>query len=119
MGFGKDGKGAIIRESRVQLLGALAESSAIFIGTKLAMVDRFRMLKAKMIGTLNGLTAGESNGLLLGLADGSLSLAEVEATFEIEGPLTRFDVQKTDEAERPVWMIGVAEGGSSGTETVF
>ena len=70
MGFGKDGKGVIIRESRAQVLGALAVGTLIFIGTKLGTLERYRMIKLEVFAAITGLTAGEGDVLLFGISDG-------------------------------------------------
>ncbi len=87
MGFGKDGKGVIIRDSTSQALGALASGAGIIIGTKLAIEEDFRMIKCEAIGTLSSLTNPEGRGLALYLVDGQYSLAEFEAAIEGNGPV--------------------------------
>ncbi len=107
MGFGKDGKGVILRESRTQALGGLANNSGVIIGTATAILERFRMLKAELTCTVSGITSGESTGLLLYLADGDLSLAEVEAAILADGPVGPNDRVTEAIVERPTWMAGV------------
>ncbi len=86
MGFGKDGKGIIIREARSQALGALAQQGAVIIGTNLGTLERFRIIKEELWAAITGLTTGEGTGLLIGIADGDYSLAEIEAALESSGP---------------------------------
>ncbi len=117
MGFGKDGKGVIINEKRNQALGALAADAGIFIGTKLATLERYRMLKSMINCTVIALTGSEGAGLTLYLADGDLSLSEVEAAIEQNGVLGPNDDNKLlverwtlltgvfDEAPGPVKQI--------------
>ncbi len=118
MGFGKDGKGVLIRESRSQALSTLGPDTAIFIGTKLAMLERFRMLKGEVMATLSGLTSGEGTGLLFGLCDGDLSIAELEAAIEGNGPLGPNDIIPMNIAERPTWWLGAVDR-ETGTEAIF
>ncbi len=118
MGFGKDGKGVIIIESRPQALGALGAGGGILIGTKLATLERFRMLKSEMWATITGLTSGEGTGLILGLADGDLTLAEIEGAIETDGPLGPNDITGENIAMRPVWKIGAVDR-ETGTEAIF
>ncbi len=106
MGFGKDNKGVVIQEARSQALGALSNGSGILIGTKLAITDSFRMLKAIGNFHITGLTALEGAGLLLYLANGNLSLAEAEAQIELSGPLDRSARPEVEIAERFVKLIG-------------
>ncbi len=116
MGFGKDGKGVIIQEARSQALGALSNGSGILIGTKLAVTDSFRMLKAIGHFGITGLTGGEGNGLILYLANGNLSLAEAEAQIELSGPLDRSARPEVELAERFVKLVGVVDVPNASTE---
>jgi len=118
MGFGKDGKGVIMRENRSQALGTLAALSALIIGTNLATTERFRMLKAEIWATLTGLTTGEGTGLLFGLADGDLSVAEIEEAIESNGPLGPNDTVTEEQASRAVWLFGAIDR-ETGTEAIF
>lgn len=115
MGFGKDGRGAIVYEQRVQALGALANATGIIVGTKLAIVDDFRMLKSEVNSHITGLTTEQSTGLELWLAHGDLTLSEVEAALELNGPLARGEVVDEATAQRPVFRAGmyVADGNAS------
>lgn len=115
MGFGKDNKGAIVYESRGQALAALGANAAILIGTKLATTDDFRMLKAEVVASISGLTAGEGEGLAFGLADGDLSVTEVEEALDLNGPLARDDIVITEQAQRPVFLLGSYNPSSSGS----
>ncbi len=106
MGFGKDGKGVIISESREQTLGTLAANTGLIIGTKLAIVTRFRMLKSEVTLNLVATTSGEAGGLQLYLADGDLTLVEFEAAIEQQGPLGANDIASAEKALRPTWIVG-------------
>ncbi len=105
MGFGKDGKGVIIVENRNQALLTLAASTGIIIGTKLVTLERFRMLKAEIRATVALVTGTEAKGLTLYLADGDLTLAEVEEAIEANGPLGPNDIEKSERAMRPVFRV--------------
>ncbi len=118
MGFGKDGKGVIIRESRSQTLAALAAETGVIIGTKLATLERFRMLRTEIYAAVTNLTSGEGTGLLFVLADGDFTLAEVEAAIEADGPLGPNDTILEDIADRPVWFAGAVDR-ETGTEALF
>ncbi len=106
MGFGKDGKGVIIREARTQALGGLANATGIIIGANLALTDSFRMLKSVGHFHIDGLTAGQAGGLTLWLANGDLSLAEAEAAIELSGPLDRSARTENEIAQRFVKIVG-------------
>jgi len=119
MGFGKDGKGVMIRESRSNVLGALAQGVGVQIDTKLATLERFRMLRGEIFATVTGLTSGEGTGLILVLADGDLSLTEVdEAIDSANGPLGPNDQVIEAIAERPVWLIAAVDR-ETGPEAMF
>ncbi len=94
-------------ENRSQALAALGAGTGIIIGTKLALTDDFRMLKAQNQAIVDGLTTAEGEGLLLGLADGDLSIAEIEEAIEANGPVDANDVVIGNTAMRPVWILGV------------
>lgn len=115
MGFGKDGKGVIIRESRSQALGTLANGSAILIGTKLGTLERFRMLKAEIYCVVTLVTTGEGSGYIFGLADGDLTLAEIEGAIESSGPLGPNDSITEAISDRPVWFTGMTDKESGVT----
>lgn len=119
MGFGKDGKGVIIRESRSQALATLNADIAIFIGTKVAITNDFRMLKAELNITIQGLTAGEGTGLILGLADGDLSTSEIESAILAAGPKDTNDVVTANVAMRPVWFVSLFDENSDATQGTF
>ncbi len=108
----------IIRESRLQLLGALANSTVIFIDTKLATLERFRTLKCEMFATMVGLTTGEGTGLLIGLCDGQFTVTQVKEAIEANGPLGPNDTVTEDQADRPVWFAGAVDR-ETGTEAIF
>lgn len=118
MGFGKDGKGVIIRENRSQALGTLATLTGILIGTPLATVERYRMLKVELQASITGVTAGDANGYIFGLADGDLTLAEIEATIEANGPFGPNDIINSNIAMRPVWILGGIQQQNN-TEVLF
>ncbi len=118
MGFGKDGKGVIIRESRNQLLGALDNQAGIIIDTKLATLERFRMIKNETHAAIVSLTSGEGTALLLGIADGDLTLAEIEAAIEAQLPLGPNDSVGAAIAERYTMIIGAMDR-ETGTSGIF
>ncbi len=109
MGFGKDGLGVIINEARTQALGTLATDTGIFVGTKLATLERFRMLKSQVIAHMTIVAAGEGGGLTLWLVDGDFSLSEAEAAIEALGPLGPNDRIVEDNASRLVLLAGVVD----------
>ncbi len=118
MGFGKDGKGVIIRESRSQAIGSLATEATILIGTNLATLERFRMIKNELWAAITGLTTGEGTGLLIGIADGDLTVAEVDTALETSGPFGPNDTVIEAIVDRYVILLGAVDR-ETGTEAIF
>jgi len=108
MGFGKDGMGIIISETRSISLGTLGGSTGIFVGTKLVTLERFRILKSAVALTITDVTGNEANGLGLYLVDGDLTLPEAEASIETNGPLGPNDTVLAAEAMRAVFRVDAA-----------
>ncbi len=118
MGFGKDGKGVIFRQSLSQALGTLDNAAGILIGTKPAILERFRIIKSEAWSTINALTSGEGVGIILGLADGDFSISEIEQAIETNGPLGPNDLPNAAQAERFIMFVGMTDG-EVGTTQVF
>ncbi len=108
-GFGKDDKGVIVYESRSQALSGLSGNAGILVGTKLATSEDFKMLRNETTAMLTGLTVGQGGGLLFGIADGDLTLVEIEEALDRNGPLTRVDSDGMNVANRAVFITGVYE----------
>ncbi len=115
MGFGKDSSGVIIGESRNQLLGALAQGTGIIIGTKVGILERFRMLKSEIAATVEILTSQEGTGLQLYLVDGDLTLTEFDLSIETEGPVGPNDKVAASIVERFSTLVGACEVVDSST----
>ncbi len=118
MGFGKDGKGVIIRETRSQALGALSSSTGILIGSKLNTLERFRMLKSQISAVITSLTTGEGIALDLYLVDGAFSLADFELSIENNGPLGPNDTEEEETSERFSIYAGSTPDPIAETETI-
>ncbi len=108
MGFGKDGKGVIIRTSHTASLGAVAAGVAVAFKTTTPTED-FRMLKTEMFAGVNGVDAGEGEGLLIGMANADLTVTEIEEALEVNGPLGPQSRIETEKAERAVFILGVVQ----------
>ncbi len=119
MGFGKDGKGVIIREVKSQALGTLASSTGIIIGSPLGILERFRMLKSEIIASFVAITGNEGVGLALYLVDGDISLVEFEQSLETDGPLGPNDSVQEAIADRFSVLAGVYKMDETATEGVF
>ncbi len=108
MGFGKNGTGVIIREDTSFALGTIANKAAVQ-GTALAIVEDFRMLKSEVFAVVTGLTANEGEGLLIGIANGELSAAEVGEAINAGGPLNRNDAVRTERSLRFCNLFGAIQ----------
>lgn len=104
MGFGKDGKGAILRENQVITLSTLANGTAIKAASQLAIAEDFRIIKSEYFMSYEGFTQGEGP-VYIGIADNELSVAEIAECVGAEGPLDRNDNLATERANRPVWLL--------------
>ncbi len=109
----------MIAEKRAQALATLNTDTAILIGTKLAIVEDFRMLKSDVAALITGLTAGEGVGLYLGLAHGDMTVAEIAAAFAVNGPVGPAALTEADDVMKPVWKIGRLAGDIAETEKQF
>ncbi len=120
MGFGKDGKGVIIRERDTITLGALATITAIKSGSQINPTDDFRLIKTEYFIGVEGMTSGEGP-VLIGLADNELSVTEIAGSIGADGPVDRNDRGGEEAATRAVWVLDaifsqVFPGGSSSTK---
>ncbi len=115
MGFGKDGTGAIIRESVSITLGTLG-SRAAAVSTPLVLGEDFRILKTEVFAHVQGLTATEGEGLLLGYANGELSASETAEAINADGPLDRNDAVPGERAMRMAKLIGEIMLGQSDSQ---
>ncbi len=118
MGFGKDGLGVILRRSTSTTLGAIDTATTLLLGTPLALLERFRIIKLEVWASVTGLTSGEGTGLYLGLADGDLTVAEIDAAFENNGPLGPNDTVLEAISDRYTKMLGATDH-ETGTELIF
>ncbi len=112
MGFGKDGKGQILRESPTVPLLTLAGNTGILLDTSgdigNALLERFRIIKTQMTAHIQSGTFVSGDGPIgLYLVDGDFSLAEFEAAVEIIGPFGPNDKVSADAAERFYVNFGV------------
>ncbi len=107
-GFGKDGKGTIIRSIESISLSTLANNTAIKLSSSISgsTTEDFRLLKLVAQAIARDLTSSEGQGLCIGLADNELSVTEIAECLTADGPLGRNDNVPNERAMRPVWLIG-------------
>ncbi len=121
MGFGKDGKGVIFRQSNQIALLTLASNTLAKQTNPPPVVDSFRLIKSEGFAAVEGATFVDGDGpLQLYLASDDMSVAEMaEAIISNAGqPTNRGDVVGNEQAMRPIWKIGDLmefAGGGNGT----
>ncbi len=119
MGFGKDGKGVIIRERDTITLGALNSLAVVKQDNPLVIGDDFRMIKAQILPYLSGATPVENDGpVIIGIADDELSVTEIAECLVAAGPLDRNDNLANERAMRPVFEIAQLPFVDDTSETV-
>ncbi len=120
MGFGKDGKGAIVKEQTTLGLGALAGQDLSLVSSAVQLDEDFRILRSDITAILTGMTSLEGVGLILYMTEGSLVASEVEANIEQNGPLRQGDQTEEEIASRWVRRVGITTGPTvNETERVF
>jgi len=112
MGFGKDHKGAIIRETQLLTLGGLAAGASIKAGA-LTLGDDFRILKTEWQISQRGNWGAVGDEVIIGIADNELSVAEIAECIDADGPLDRNDNLANERAMRPVWTLIDIKGKST------
>ncbi len=107
MGFGKDGKGVIMRESATITVGALASGAVVkHTGGVSLQTTSFRILKTEYFISQNAAFAAEGDEVIIGIANGALSTAEIAASVTNNGPGDRNDTPEADVSERAVFLVG-------------
>lgn len=120
MGFGKDGKGAIVKEQTNLSLGALAGQDTVLASSSVALDADFRILKSEITCVLRGMTSLEGQGLILYMTEGDLSSTQVEENIEQNGPLRMGQQIEEEIASRWVRRVGITAGPTvNETERVF
>jgi len=109
MGFGKNGTGAILRTKETVGLATLAADAAIKLTSGITPKEDFRMLKAEIIAHVEGITTLEGTGLMIGIANGDLSVTEIAEAILADGPNDRNDRVKQEKAERFVKTFGLLD----------
>ncbi len=120
MGFGKDGKGAIVKEQTSIALGALAAQDAAGADSAVLLDMDFRILKSEITAVAAGVTSLEGQGLILYMTEGDLSVSEAEVNIEQNGPRRLGEQIEEEVATRWVRRIGATIGPTvNETERVF
>ncbi len=107
MGFGKDGMGQILYDQIRGGLGALATLDVALLGGSYdaALVEDFRIFKMDywMNISPNQATVILDGPVIIGIAAGNLTAAEIEQSLEAI-PLNA-DATALEESNRPVWPL--------------
>ncbi len=110
MGFGKDGKGAIIKEQTTFALTALAGQDLVADDSAVLLDEDFRILKSEVTCVLTGMTSLEGQGLILYMTESDLTSASIEANVEQNGPVSLGDPAAAEVASRWVRRLGMTVG---------
>ncbi len=111
---------AIIRSTESIALGSLANVTAIKLGSAVTLTEDFYLTATEVFCAVAALTAGEGEGLMLGIANGDLSVTEIQECLVVDGPVGLNDRVKTERAERFVKLFGaVGNSGPSSTSQVI
>ncbi len=106
MGFGKEGKGAIITEKDVITLAALANAVAIKQANPLAITDDFRILKSEYSISLTNLGAVDDLPIDIYMVNNDINVAGIAGAITAQGPLNKSDRNLAELAERGVFLLG-------------
>ncbi len=112
MGFGKDGKGAIIRENVTITVGGLA-AVAVIKGTSLSISEDFRILKTEYFISQSGNWGAVGDEVIIGFADDELSVGEIAECLNVDGPVDRNDRLAEERVMRAVWSLIDLKGDST------
>ncbi len=107
MGFGKDNKGAIVKEKTSITLGALAADDAAGNDSAVLLDMDFRILRSDITAVLRGMTSLEGVGLILYMTEGDLTVSEAEVNIEQNGPVRLGQQIEEELASRWVRRVGV------------
>ncbi len=104
MGFGKDGKGQIIRENVTISLGTLAANTAIKASAQVAIQEDFRLIKTKASVNYFSPDLDVDNAIVVGIADNELSAAEISEALTAS-PTDHNDNVPQERSMRPVFEL--------------
>jgi len=108
-GFGKDGKGQIVRQADIITLATLADATALLQDntSNLTLVEDYRILKLDYHVGLNEVIADGDGPIYFGICDGELTITEIAEQLVQTGPLSRNDNARTEQSLRPIWILEV------------
>ncbi len=107
MGFGKDGKGQVLTELATLTIGALGAGAVVkHTGGIVLETTSFRILKTEYFVSQLATFQGEGDEIIIGIANGALSAAEIAAAITDAGPNDRNDGPGSEIAMRAVFLTG-------------
>ncbi len=106
MGFGKDNKGAMIREGQRGAVGEVLSAKVKKFASLVVLEEDFRILKSNIVCYIEDADAGDGAGLMFGICNGELTETEIEECLEATGPVDRNDRLAQEKAERNVKILG-------------
>ncbi len=105
MGFGKDGKGQILYDYVPITLSTLSTKDVISAPSDNSLTEDFRILKTEYwIQWTPALTDGFEGPVVIGMAAGGLTSAEIEEALEAR-PSDTSDYPAIEQVMRPVWPL--------------
>ncbi len=100
---------ARIRLDSVPILGTLADKDMLIASLTIASDEEYRALSVALTWALRGLTAGEGS-IIVGLAHGDYTAAEVEEWFEAAAAISRGDKILNEQNSRLCRQVGTFSG---------
>jgi len=97
-----------MRDESSLSLGALEQGTCVKVDGVLITED-FRMLKAEISVHINGLTPLDGNNLILGIANGELTVDEIAEAIVANGPINRTQRLQQERAERNVKIVSTTD----------
>jgi len=105
MGFGKDGKGIIIRETVQLVAGALASLAVVKNTAGLTLVEDFRIIKLEYLMSQQGPWGAVNDSCIIGICNGELSVTEIAEALNLDGPGNPNNAVANERAGRAVWPL--------------
>lgn len=112
-GFGKDQKGQILWRTASVATLTISPQTVIELDQLLEdLTEDFRILKMELYCVIDPVAEEDyaDGPVLLLVADGDLTIAEIEECIE-SGAIERGDQVELEESHRPVWPLGLMQSG--------